>query len=587
MNGSLILSALALFFYALTFLFFVRLLAWKRYTTRLIWNKKKIITLLDLHYISNHQQQPLPKISILIPARDESSVIAQTIENLLKLDYPKDLFEIVVITDEREELTRKSQINSYLSQWESYLPEHPHQLSKESLYAFKIYQLNKGNIGDFYFRLWVEFGSLLDPTSSMDLILNKLKRATEKSLIRHLSRTGKLMNNIQISLRYEFPSTEQEVILKLVPRLDVMLTNFLTSFDYHWEKTDIFSSLDALLPTTKKVANCWREKAKVLGYQVKVLEVPVVYTGTHSTKGRALNYALEQLSEEVSIVGFYDAESRPDPQVLIFVANEYLAKGESLPILQGPLFQVRNFYSLSLVSKLGGLFKAVSHDWYLPIIFKTIPFVGGTNLFVRKSLLNSVHGFDPESLTEDLDFGIRAYLATGAKVEFLPVISTEQTPPRLKQYFVQRLRWASGHLEVMSKLKKTSVLFWQLLLKGPFEWLIYQTSGLVVIAMNIYFILTKLHLVKPNLLTTNPILAYGFAFLNIPYLLFSVYCLNRYEYTFDKNLQVYSFPLLEWLKLIISSMFIFLLPLPYTWAIILRVLGKAPRRWVKTERSIE
>jgi cellulose synthase/poly-beta-1,6-N-acetylglucosamine synthase-like glycosyltransferase len=588
MSGSIILSVLALFFYTLTFLFFIRLLSWKRYTTNLIWNRKKKITLTDLHYISNHKKQPLPKISLLIPARDESFVIAQTIENLLKIEYPKELFEIIIITDEREEIARFERIDTLLSEWESYLPDHPSQLSHESINMFKIYRLNQGSIGEFYYSLWVEFGSIIEPASSADLVLNKLKRVTEKALFRYLSHVGTLKGNIQISLRTEFPLTDRVILEQLVPRIEKLLETFLFSFNFNLIKTEAKQALTNLILSTKGVAQQWQEKAKKTGHQVKILEVPISYQGSHSTKGRALNFALDQLEDNVLIVGFYDAESRPDPEVLLYVANEYLHKGEKLPILQGPLFQVRNFYSLSLVSKLGGLFKAVSHDWYLPIIFKTIPFVGGTNLFVRKSLILSVHGFDPQSLTEDLDFGVRAFLETGTVVEFLPVISTEQTPPKLRQYFVQRLRWASGHLEVMHKIRKHRVLYWQLFLKGPLEWIVYQTSGLVVIAMNINFLLSKLHLIKPNFLIHNPYIVYGFAFLNIPYLLFSVYCLNRYEYTFDKNLQVFNtFPPFEWLKLIISSMFIFLLPLPYTWAIILRLFGKQPRRWVKTQRSIE
>jgi len=598
MNSSILLSAVALFFYTLTFLFFVRLLTWKRYSTNQIWNRKKKITLSDLYYISNHQGKKLPKISVMIPARDESAVIAQTIENLLRIDYPKELFEIIIITDSREELIRTEKIASLLSQWESYLPDHPQQLSQDSRNQFQMFRLSIEPCGDFYYRLYVEYGSEIDPVASQDLILNKLKIIAEKSLIRYLSKSASLHANIQISLRTEFPFTDRKILEKLVPRYEKLLQSFLVSFQFKFQPADIQTALDNFLPSTKQVALKWKEKAINSGLTVRVLEVPVAYDGTMpdaesgqsapSTKGRALNYAINHLDADVQIVGFYDAESRPDPEVLLYVASEYLHHGENLHILQGPLFQVRNFYSLGLVSKLGGLFKAVSHDWYLPIIFKTIPFVGGTNLFVRKSLLLSVNGFDPASLTEDLDFGVRSYLKTGTKVEFLPVISTEQTPPKLQQYFIQRLRWASGHLEVMSKIKKHRVLYLNLLLKGPVEWVAYQASGLVVIAININFILSKLHLVQPNFMIHNPYLVYGFAFLNVPYLFFSVYCLNRYEYTFDQNLRAFNtFPVLEWLKLIISSMLIFLLPLPYTWAIILRIFGRQPRRWVKTERSIE
>jgi cellulose synthase/poly-beta-1,6-N-acetylglucosamine synthase-like glycosyltransferase len=40
-----------------------------------------------------------PSVSILIAARNEESAIAQTIENKLELDYPKDKLEIIVVSD--------------------------------------------------------------------------------------------------------------------------------------------------------------------------------------------------------------------------------------------------------------------------------------------------------------------------------------------------------------------------------------------------------------------------------------------------------------------------------------------------------
>ncbi len=40
-----------------------------------------------------------PSVSIVITAYNEESVIARRIENLRELDYPKDLFEIVVTSD--------------------------------------------------------------------------------------------------------------------------------------------------------------------------------------------------------------------------------------------------------------------------------------------------------------------------------------------------------------------------------------------------------------------------------------------------------------------------------------------------------
>ena len=55
------------------------------------------------------EQQPLelPKISLMIPAHNEGLVITYTLESLLKLDYPSDRLEILVINDGSTDDTAK------------------------------------------------------------------------------------------------------------------------------------------------------------------------------------------------------------------------------------------------------------------------------------------------------------------------------------------------------------------------------------------------------------------------------------------------------------------------------------------------
>lgn len=50
-------------------------------------------------------QHPLPKVSVLIPAHNEEVVIERTIKAMLRLDYPKDKLEIVVINDNSTDRT--------------------------------------------------------------------------------------------------------------------------------------------------------------------------------------------------------------------------------------------------------------------------------------------------------------------------------------------------------------------------------------------------------------------------------------------------------------------------------------------------
>ena len=48
---------------------------------------------------ANPPDASLPPVSILIPARNEEVVIAQTLEKILALDYPSDKMEVIVIND--------------------------------------------------------------------------------------------------------------------------------------------------------------------------------------------------------------------------------------------------------------------------------------------------------------------------------------------------------------------------------------------------------------------------------------------------------------------------------------------------------
>ncbi|NMM51895.1 glycosyltransferase [Paenibacillus aquistagni] len=58
-----------------------------------------------LYYIENEKREvpPLPEdapfVTIMVPAHNEGKVITQTVESLLRLDYPHDRYEIIVIND--------------------------------------------------------------------------------------------------------------------------------------------------------------------------------------------------------------------------------------------------------------------------------------------------------------------------------------------------------------------------------------------------------------------------------------------------------------------------------------------------------
>ncbi len=54
---------------------------------------------------SNIPEQPM--VSILIPAHNEEVVIEETIKSMIRLNYPKNKLEVIVINDNSSDLTGK------------------------------------------------------------------------------------------------------------------------------------------------------------------------------------------------------------------------------------------------------------------------------------------------------------------------------------------------------------------------------------------------------------------------------------------------------------------------------------------------
>lgn len=283
----------------------------------------------------------LPKVSLVIPARNESDVIRRTIYGISEINYPKDRMELSIVTDEKEDMR---DLDVYLTQ------------------------------------------------------PSKTKLKEKKTTLEITRELGK----------------------------------------------ELYQHKD---------------------FKVNALSVPVDFDGYYpgkrtgrlvkSTKGRALNYALRFVPTDTDYLGIYDADAKPDPDVLIGVASKHL-KEPSTTIMQGPIFQIGNYNDIGLFSKTISLYQSVAHDWYYPLILEEkkprMPFIGGTNYFIKPDLLEELKGFDPLALTEDWDLGARAWIEKDAHASFLPYPAIEQTPPTIKTYFKQRLRWREGGLEVKNKI---------------------------------------------------------------------------------------------------------------------------------------
>ncbi|MEI7900217.1 MAG: glycosyltransferase family 2 protein [bacterium] len=229
------------------------------------------------------------------------------------------------------------------------------------------------------------------------------------------------------------------------------------------------------VPTTRQIAEevgrTWRQGAEQP--ILRVLEVPDAYGGrfgdpqptyTRSTKGRALNYALEQVRDDAQLsqadlLGVLDADGRLHMAVLREVAWKVLTTGCRL--LQGPVFQVSNLDAVGLVGKAAGIELSICHLTTLARQLlscrKTARFLAGTNYFIDRRLMIAVGGWDDTALVEDAELGLRVFLFEEVVPRWLSCHEIEQTPPDQLSYLRQRHRWALGHLHLLPLIRRSAL----------------------------------------------------------------------------------------------------------------------------------
>ena len=85
-------------------LLFVRSIMVVIYAYSKYWKTKESLTIEAVEKIANECKTKLPFFTIIIPARDESEVVASTIETFLNINYPRNSYEVIVDTDQKETL---------------------------------------------------------------------------------------------------------------------------------------------------------------------------------------------------------------------------------------------------------------------------------------------------------------------------------------------------------------------------------------------------------------------------------------------------------------------------------------------------
>jgi cellulose synthase/poly-beta-1,6-N-acetylglucosamine synthase-like glycosyltransferase len=189
---------------------------------------------------------------------------------------------------------------------------------------------------------------------------------------------------------------------------------------------------------------------------MRVVEVPE--TNGLTTKPRAMNYALDFCKGD--IIGVWDAEDAPAPDQLERVAHHFANADDDVACLQGVL----DYYNPK-ANWLARCFTIEYAMWWrilLPGIAKmglVIP-LGGTTLFFKRPVLESLGRWDAHNVTEDADLGVRL-ARHGHRTELISTVTHEEANCRPWRWIRQRSRWLKGYMITYMVHMRRPVLLWR------------------------------------------------------------------------------------------------------------------------------
>lgn len=255
-------------------------------------------------------------------------------------------------------------------------------------------------------------------------------------------------------------------------------------------KLDIYLLDDNSQDETADIA---KEFAKVFS-RIHYVTVP---RGVPIGKSRVLNYGLRISHSDYFIV--YDADNEPEPDAL----EKLVEAAEGTENAAGAVGYVKtkNAGANSLTRMIALEFQVFQllmqcGRWAL---FK-LGSLAGTNMLLRRSLIEELGGYDVYALAEDAELTVRL-TAAGYLLPVVPSSRTwEQEPEEIKTFIKQRTRWLTGNIYLLEKSihdlthwkGKTFVLSLQHVLT-------YLVFVLLLLFSDIFFIMSVTGYELPNM----------------------------------------------------------------------------------------
>lgn len=218
--------------------------------------------------------------------------------------------------------------------------------------------------------------------------------------------------------------------------------------------------------------------------------------GEPKGKSRVLNYGLS-ISDGLYFC-VYDADNQPEPQALRMLV-EY---AETTEDAVGAVGHVR-----TVNENRNGLTRMISLEFQIFqllmqsgrwLLFQTGSLTG-TNMLLRRDLLEELGGYDPYAIAEDAELTLRI-TQKGFLLPIVPeAVTWEQEPEHLKILIKQRTRWLQGNLYILEKMFSSFAFFkGKLLVHSLQQVLVYIVFWLFLIISNVWFVLGILGLFQIN-----------------------------------------------------------------------------------------
>jgi len=216
----------------------------------------------------------------------------------------------------------------------------------------------------------------------------------------------------------------------------------MSELDYPTDRFEIILINDASTDNTGEIAARWA----ALHPHIRVVNL----TAAERTGGKsaALNRGLRLA--RFDNIAVYDADNTPEPRALLHLGVQLGANADVGAVIG--TFRTIN-RSKNLLTRMISI-EGISYQWIVQAgrwVLLGVCTLPGTNLVIRRSILEKLGGWDEEALTEDAELSIQIYEA-GYKIKYVPyAVTWEQEPERLRSWFRQRSRWVRGNNYVLIK----------------------------------------------------------------------------------------------------------------------------------------